>query len=432
MFTKHISELNYNDINDLVNIQNEQEGNHLDFKQEIGSNLEKAKKELAKDISAFANSGGGYLVIGVTDKYEIVGIEKTIQNKPIDEWINQILSSNIEPHLFYYDPKIIEIPNSELVLLVIHVPESMKKPHIVTELNNYYIRINDSCKPANHNQIRDMFEFSRNRTDEFNDFLRKRNLLDENNSDFGVNNNSKQLSSEVPLKTSSPKPIILISLIPKYPDEERFNIPHWDLINWLDKNSSGYNPIPNASIYSTHQAYDIKFDGILLQHDANIGLVSYFEILSSGYVEAGLSAKVAFPYPKDKGESFAIALDLTPIIGYEMQILGFAKKLYTFMKYYDEILLQISFVNVQNLNLHGLNQDYRRVFENRRGDIINKHHKSFKLNYRFKANTLSEADILSIAKLHSEKICRAFGLPEEYCFKDDQLDIYYFSQNSPW
>lgn len=178
MFTKHVSELTYADIVDLVNVRQEREGYHLDFKGDFSNHTEKAKKELSKDISAFANTSGGYLIIGVDKHYKITGVDKTIQNKTIDEWLNQILSSNVEPQVFYFDPKVISIPDSEKIILVIHIPESTKKPHLVTEWNNYHIRINDSCKSANHNQIRDIFEFSKNRTNEFNDFLRKKNLAD--------------------------------------------------------------------------------------------------------------------------------------------------------------------------------------------------------------------------------------------------------------
>ena len=227
MFTKHVSQLTYSDIDDSVNVRKEREGYHLDFKGEIGK-PDKAKKELAKDISAFANASGGFLIIGVDKKYQIVGIENTIQNKSIDEWINQILNSNIDPQVFYFDPRIIPIPSSEKVIVVIHIPESTKKPHIVTEWNSYYLRVNDSSKSANHSQVRDMFEISKRRSDEFNDFLFKKNLYDEDLPDFCQNKNSKQLLSEVPLKINKPTPLILFSLIPKYPNEKKINIPFGD------------------------------------------------------------------------------------------------------------------------------------------------------------------------------------------------------------
>ena len=224
MFGKHVSELNFSDIEYLIKERKEQEGHHLDYKKSIG-NPDKAKNELAKDISSFANSSGGFLILGIDDNLEIVGLEREINKKSIDEWINQVVSSNIEPQVFYYDPKIIEIPSSEKVIVVIQVPESTRKPHIVSELFNYFVRINDSSKKANHSQIRDMFEFSRNRTDDFNAFLQKRNIQNEDDENFGVNRNSKTLYSEVPNHTGNEKPMVLFSLIPKYPNEEKLNIP---------------------------------------------------------------------------------------------------------------------------------------------------------------------------------------------------------------
>jgi hypothetical protein len=49
MFTKHVSQLEFSDIEDLVKVRKEREGYHLDFKREIG-NPDKAKKELAKNL----------------------------------------------------------------------------------------------------------------------------------------------------------------------------------------------------------------------------------------------------------------------------------------------------------------------------------------------------------------------------------------------
>ena len=242
-------------------------------------------KELSKDISAFANTSGGFLIIGVDKHYNIVGIEKKIQNKDIDEWINQILSSNIEPQIFYFDPKVIEIPESEKVIVVIHIPESTKKPHIVTEWNTYHIRINDSSKSANHNQIRDMFEFSKNRTDEFNAFLKKRNLVDEDSPVFGQNKNSIKLFSEIPEKTGLPKPLVLFSLIPKYPNEEKIKLSVADFKTWLERNSKGYNPYPSKSLFYVGYDYDLKLDGIVLKQTRNKELTSYFEILQQRHQE---------------------------------------------------------------------------------------------------------------------------------------------------
>lgn len=54
-----------------------------------------------------------------------------------------------------------------------------------------------------------MFEYSKIRTDEFNDFMKKRNIFDEDSQKFGLNKNSKELCFDVPEKTGLPKPLLL-------------------------------------------------------------------------------------------------------------------------------------------------------------------------------------------------------------------------------
>ncbi|EMI25094.1 RNA-binding domain-containing protein [Rhodopirellula europaea] len=59
-----------------------QEPEYFDFKQTIdfwlrpkGEPKNKAKFEFCKDVAAFANAGGGVLVVGVTDDREVIGID---------------------------------------------------------------------------------------------------------------------------------------------------------------------------------------------------------------------------------------------------------------------------------------------------------------------------------------------------------------------
>jgi hypothetical protein len=423
MFAKDISQLQYADIDDLVNVRKEREGYSLDYKTSFG-NPDKAKKELAKDISAFANTGGGYLIIGVDKDYVISGVDQTIQNRPVDEWINQVLSSNIEPPLFYFDPKTISIPNSDKVVVVIHVPESTKKPHIVTEWNNYQIRMNDSSKSANHSQIRDMFELSRLRSNEFNHFLMKRNLLNEEDKNFGRNKNVKELLSEVPTKLKRPTPLVVFSLIPKYPNEERIELPIVEFHDWLQKHSKGYEPVTWFSLFHGLYEYDLRLDGMIMQNMKGKELSSYFEVLNTGYVEAGFSSTFIQVYSDQRGygqQSVSNgAVALTPIVAYEMMLLWFAKKLYSFIKYNNEVMIQVSFVDTIGFMPSGLHGRYRNGWHT---PPSNKQHNNFKLTYSFNPTTLTDEIVLKIAKHHSVNICRAFGITQDYCFVDDKLDL---------
>ncbi len=419
MFGKKTNDLEFKDLEYLVNNRKQQEGYNLDYKKSIG-NPDKAKNVLAKDISSFANSGGGFLIIGIDDNLEILGVDRIVNNKSIDEWINQVVSSNIEPNVFYLDPKLVEIPKSEKVIVVIEIPESTKKPHIVKELYNYFIRINDSSKKANHSQVRDMFEFSRNRTNEFNEFLKQRNLENIESSDFGQNQSSKTLFSKVKEHIGQEKPLVLFSLVPKYPNEEKVNLPFNELQNWLQANSNGYEPDTSFSLYFGRYDYDLKLDGVVLKNTHSGETSSYFEILNNGFVEAGFSSTLTYNY-QNHDKKNKVAIYLTQIIAYEMLLLNWAKKFYDFIKYYDEILFQLSFVNVKNLKLYGFNEKYRDIHRYERSEKYNLHHNNFKLNFAFRPKEIDDDKILEIAKIHSEKICRAFGLEKDYGFVDNKI-----------
>ncbi len=425
MFGKHVSEIEYSDIEYLVNVRKEQEGYHLDYKKSMG-NPDKAKNELAKDISSFANSSGGFLIIGIDDDRNILGVEKEINNKRIDEWINQVVNSNIDPYVSYFDPKIIDIPESEKVLVVIHIPESTKKPHMVNELFQYFVRINDSSKKANHSQVRDMFEFSRNRTNEFNDFLKKRNLFDVDNKNFAQNRNTGELLSDVPEQTGFKKPVVLFSLIPKFPNNEKFDISHQDLKRWLEQNEKGYAPLPSKHLFYSWNKPDLKLDGTIFKFHSGNDLSSYFEILNSGFIEAGFSRTFFWPF-RNRNEKMFIAGNLTYLVGYEMLILGWAKNFYDYIGYYDDVLLQISFSNVLGIKLFGFHHELKINPFYETDDTSNKQNQNLKLEFAFKPKDLTSEQILNNAKRHSEKICRAFGLTQELCFVNDEISVNHLS-----
>jgi len=115
----------------------EEENEKLDFKEKYeinnrGTSLTNgSKKELRKDICAFANNKGGYIFIGVkeitTTNTELVGISN--QDIYIQEVIDQILSSgnlnppisNVKMHKVFYNRR---------WYIIIEIPESSTGPHI--------------------------------------------------------------------------------------------------------------------------------------------------------------------------------------------------------------------------------------------------------------------------------------------------------------
>ena len=122
---------------------------------------------------------------------------------------------------------------------------------------------------------------------------------------------------------------------------------------------------------------------------------------------------------KSFNETLFPSLRLTQTIGYELILLGFLREFYNYINYYDDVVLQLSMVNVLGYNLtsHQLDDSW--------GDRINKrnnHHKNLKIYYRFNPTTLTDHEIVQIGKYFSERICFGFGNEFEICFdKDDHI-----------
>lgn len=84
---------------------------------------------LAVEIGAFANSDGGYLIIGVRNTGEIVGLSKE-EVDSINQWISNATSQKIEPPLFV-KTQIIECEGKRV--LVITIPRGLNKPYAVNK-----------------------------------------------------------------------------------------------------------------------------------------------------------------------------------------------------------------------------------------------------------------------------------------------------------
>lgn len=116
------------DIDNLI-LNKIQEDLHLDYKQ--SSALDPSKKdEIAKDVSAFANSDGGVLIYGIVEENNLpVSKDDGVDHKKISrERLEQIISSNITPRID--DIEIVPIPLSDdKSIFVVKIPKSNRAPH---------------------------------------------------------------------------------------------------------------------------------------------------------------------------------------------------------------------------------------------------------------------------------------------------------------
>ncbi|RFB35442.1 AlbA family DNA-binding domain-containing protein [Brevibacillus sp. VP] len=147
----------YNSLDKLYElVEKGTENNKWDYKRDIHLNPNNSFANLLKDILAFANSGGGWLVLGVDDNCSIQGVENKIDPTSLGQKILSITGEQIIFDLNYYNiytesEKIVGllyVHDSEKVLVSpVNLNNDKGKP-IVSE-NTVYYRRNASSIKAN-------------------------------------------------------------------------------------------------------------------------------------------------------------------------------------------------------------------------------------------------------------------------------------------
>lgn len=173
---KKLKELTNNNMWDLDKIQEHitngiEENLHLDYKG--ADSLDKTdgkKKEISKDVSAFANSGGGVIIYGVREFDEK---EKSHLPEKIDpvnrvnytkEWLEQIINSNISPKIkgVKIIPIQIGVAADNTSIYVVEIPQS-DTAHQAKD-KKYYKRYNFESVAMDDYEIKDIINRS-NKTD---------------------------------------------------------------------------------------------------------------------------------------------------------------------------------------------------------------------------------------------------------------------------
>ncbi|MCW9066275.1 MAG: ATP-binding protein [Ignavibacteriaceae bacterium] len=113
-------------------------------------------EKIAREMIAFANTKGGYVIFGVDDDKEVVGVDS---EKAESEMIKDAAENYCEPPLDYLID-FIELYGKELV--VVSIPESDFKPHRLQDYQNeldinkavVLVRINDKSVQASKEMVR--------------------------------------------------------------------------------------------------------------------------------------------------------------------------------------------------------------------------------------------------------------------------------------
>lgn len=292
-FTKRIQELEEADIQFLIN-NDVRESVQLEFKQALDTSNE-AKKMLCRQVSALANSQGGYLIVGVTEDDGVAdainGIPKTVDSTKTEEWVEQVLNSNITQRVAPLVMKVIDIETDpDNMVLVIHVPLSPRAPHMVTfgVENRYYVRHNTQTSRAEEYEVRDIFVRSERMYDRTMRYLEARNYVDPDSDMFGENRWTQKLvfqsGTSVDRQATS---FYTFLCLPVVLSEDVVETANPELHQWLQNGSNRrYEPLPGRSFLPDYLR--VTFEGLVLaKYNTSWKIVKYLLINRNGHLEYG-------------------------------------------------------------------------------------------------------------------------------------------------
>jgi len=125
----------------------------LEYKTATSAFTDRDKQEIAKDVSAMANSLGGVIIYGIATDAN----DKTlpVDLVPIDpkniETLDRVINAQVRPPLNGLRRKVVPTDNPQV--LVLEVPSSEDPPHQSLYDKRYYRRSGAECLPMEHDLI---------------------------------------------------------------------------------------------------------------------------------------------------------------------------------------------------------------------------------------------------------------------------------------
>ena len=169
MIEKPLDQIAVADLQALV-AEQRPEGRRLDYKRDLPDlGKEESKREIARDVSAFANGAGGDLIFGIEEAKDAAGKNLgragAVVGVACDNFdqlklrLESILASHIEPRVqgiaFH------EVVDASFVngpVIVIRIPRSWNAPHMIaTSTPTFWTRSNSGRQALDVHEIRAAF-----------------------------------------------------------------------------------------------------------------------------------------------------------------------------------------------------------------------------------------------------------------------------------
>lgn len=247
----------------------------IEYKREIYDHSDNAHAEWLADVSSFANTAGGDLIIGME---AAKGIPARIAALSLDLdaeilRLEQIARSNLQPRIPGLQFKPIPISGGGSVLLV-RIPRSFNPPHRIVRKgkgeHRFWARSSAGKYEPNVDELRALFTLAPQ--------------LAERIRDWRANRIAKIVAQEIPLKLIDSS-LMVMHVVPF----SMFDIGSPLPLEVIDNNPHAFAPIGSSGAPN----WNVNFDGILLKSNADSATSAqraYTQLYRTGGIEAVASS----------------------------------------------------------------------------------------------------------------------------------------------
>ena len=311
-----------------------QESHHLDYKREVSGN----NSEIAKDISAFANSGGGNIIYGIDEKEHLPKKITPILQIDVRERIDLITKDGIDPPLnIRIHPIPVKTDEIEGYVYVLFIPKKYPRIRQVKGYKKYYKRTEFTSSPMVNSEIEQAFHsfftLEKEKDDlvgsierEFLNYLRRNNYLSGYSSSDGEDTHGN---------------LILSSFLIIRPLDIRKAIFNDDILSFLTKflfqNSNKTGELFEGTLIVRQNDYVYDSDSkrlknILIHKDGIIIYNLRYEVPFNSREELTLKQK----------------LDLLYLSNYYLGFFTFLYELYKNFLYFEDLTIQLKIMGISS------------------------------------------------------------------------------------